>query len=380
MPFSYFDSDLTGEQIGAAIDAIHGVIDPSNNGKILTVEDGQIVAKSVSEWTSGVNVIPQTFTENGTFSAPAGQAYSPVTVNVTGVGGSDINAIDNCYFGPGVINQRGKSSYSLSAGDYGIDRWKCAVGPIGMVVGSTGVTITAGAADSSIMQVITLPLAAFAGRAVTYSLLYAGGFATGTAIIPASAASSDTEIITLSGIPNGANCRLKSSGGNLCAEIGQTAGNSLTIIAVKLELGETQSLAHLEGSTWVLNELPDPATELAKCKRYYQRLEQTGASIGYVIANIMAYNDSNCNLTLPLGMRPASGNSVTVTYSNISDIVLATTRIDQGIEADRINSARVTNSGAVVMNLGRTDALTAGTVYNAALKNNGAWLAFSTEP
>lgn len=45
-----------------------------------------------------------------------------------------------------------------------------------------------------------------------------------------------------------------------------------TLIAAKLELGPVQTLAHKEGDAWVLNDPPpDPATELAKCQRYYWR-------------------------------------------------------------------------------------------------------------
>ena len=42
------------------------------------------------------------------------------------------------------------------------------------------------------------------------------------------------------------------------------------LTAAKLELGDTQTLAHKEGDTWVLNEIPNYATELMKCQRYYQ--------------------------------------------------------------------------------------------------------------
>lgn len=41
-----------------------------------------------------------------------------------------------------------------------------------------------------------------------------------------------------------------------------------TIVAAKLELGPFQTLAHKEGSKWVLNEIPDYTTELKKCQRY----------------------------------------------------------------------------------------------------------------
>ena len=154
-----------------------------------------------------------------------------------------------------------------------------------------------------------------------------------------------------------------------------------TFEAVKLELGDTQTLAHNEGTdespVWVLNDLPNWNEELTKCKYYYRKIEQTGASIEYVLTNVMAYGTSSCNLTLPLGMRPTTDNSVTITYSSISDIVLATTTIATGIEATSISNAKVTNSGDIVMSLNATN-LTTGSIYNAALKSNG-WIAFSTE-
>lgn len=45
------------------------------------------------------------------------------------------------------------------------------------------------------------------------------------------------------------------------------------IIAVKLELGPVQTLAHKEGDTWVLNDPPpDPTLELAKCQSYQEKV------------------------------------------------------------------------------------------------------------
>lgn len=87
MPQTYYDSELTGEQIESALEAIDGVVTPSNNGKILRVKDGNIEAVSASEYTSGIDVEPLSVTVNDTYTAPAGKAYSPVTVNVSGGGG-----------------------------------------------------------------------------------------------------------------------------------------------------------------------------------------------------------------------------------------------------------------------------------------------------
>lgn len=119
MPNTYYVAQgLDGEQIEAALTAINGVVTPENNGKVLAIEKGKIVAKSVSEWTdapvleplnaiangdyvpeSGVdgfnsvhvavpgagNIQPLNVTENGTYTPPSGvDGYGPVTVNVSG--------------------------------------------------------------------------------------------------------------------------------------------------------------------------------------------------------------------------------------------------------------------------------------------------------
>lgn len=41
---------------------------------------------------------------------------------------------------------------------------------------------------------------------------------------------------------------------------------SITIVAAKLEIGEQQTLAHLENGVWVLNELPNWGEELLRCQ------------------------------------------------------------------------------------------------------------------
>ena len=47
-----------------------------------------------------------------------------------------------------------------------------------------------------------------------------------------------------------------------------------TILAAKLELGSTQTLAHREGGQWVLNEVPDYGDQLRRCQRYYQKFDE----------------------------------------------------------------------------------------------------------
>ena len=88
MANTYYDSDLTGEQIEQALEAINGVIVPANNGKVLAINNGKIEARSV-QWGGGSAVVqPLSVTQNGTYNPPSGvDGYAPVTVNVSGGGG-----------------------------------------------------------------------------------------------------------------------------------------------------------------------------------------------------------------------------------------------------------------------------------------------------
>ena len=49
-------------------------------------------------------------------------------------------------------------------------------------------------------------------------------------------------------------------------------GKTSIPIAAKLELGNTQTLAHQDSSgNWILNEIPDFGEQLRRCQRYYRR-------------------------------------------------------------------------------------------------------------
>lgn len=72
MPKTYYDSELTEAQIENALEAIHGVVTPSNNGKVLYIEDGQIKAASASRWSGGAVLEPLSVTQNGDYTPPSG--------------------------------------------------------------------------------------------------------------------------------------------------------------------------------------------------------------------------------------------------------------------------------------------------------------------
>jgi hypothetical protein len=113
------------------------------------------------------------------------------------------------------------------------------------------------------------------------------------------------------------------------------------LVAAKLELGEEQTLARQEGASWtLLDPPPDPALELAKCQRYYQKKTIMGmwqpssatAGSGYYFfpeenngmrvaptvlspVNVAVYGPAGWNGTAAMSIQ---SNRLTFTVSNVS--------------------------------------------------------------
>lgn len=87
MANTYYDSQLTAEEIEEVLEAIYGILTQANNGKVLAINNGKIEARSV-QWGGGSAVVqPLSVTQNGAYNPPSGvDGYAPVTVNVSGGG------------------------------------------------------------------------------------------------------------------------------------------------------------------------------------------------------------------------------------------------------------------------------------------------------
>ena len=85
MANTYYDSQLTAEEIEEVLEAINGILNPANNGKVLAINNGKIEARNV-QWGGDAPVIEAlSVTANGTYTAPSGvDGYSPVSVSVPG--------------------------------------------------------------------------------------------------------------------------------------------------------------------------------------------------------------------------------------------------------------------------------------------------------
>lgn len=109
-----------------------------------------------------------------------------------------------------------------------------------------------------------------------------------------------------------------------------------TILAAKLELGPTQTLAHREGDKWVLNEVPEYGEQLRRCQRYCQIDDCTAsytviaygiaASTSYWRGLIPAYCDMRTRPTIAIvGANPSvqligSGQNINIAGLGITTI------------------------------------------------------------
>ena len=98
------------------------------------------------------------------------------------------------------------------------------------------------------------------------------------------------------------------------------AGSKIKLIAAKLELGPTQTLAHLENGNWVLNEIPDYGEQLRRCQRYFVRYAfDTQRFFG--VLNIDNANSGQGYINLPVPMRATPTISGPVGFYSVDNNV-----------------------------------------------------------
>ena len=246
MPDTY-TSQFSGEEIDAALRAaqiISGASTPAELRDKLEIR-GDTIPVSAEDST----LISEALTK----------------IPTTSGGGVNPNLLDNWYFG-NPVNQRGQTEYT-AGGAYTLDRWWAQYDTTLSIVDG-GIKI-GGKWDVQQYFETALPNATY-----TLSLLYKDR--TGSdplRLIAGNRTDGDiaqTESKDASGILSITFSTAKSNKVNF-GFTGST-DNSAIIIAIKLELGSTQTLAHQDSSgNWILNEIPDFGEQLARCQRYYRR-------------------------------------------------------------------------------------------------------------
>jgi hypothetical protein len=195
---------------------------------------------------------------------------TPVSEALTASGGGvNPNLLDNWYFG-NPVNQRGKTEYSVNG--YTIDRWKFNNNSGDIVIDDTGIMFIGKQNYAEFEQRYEFPKD-ISGKQITISIL-ADSFS----------GEGDFSLV----IQNQTNYRtfLLSAGLNSFTlnffdessvfryfiqsqNVNETNPPKMHLLAAKLELGSTQTLAHKEGDKWVLNEIPDFGEQLRRCQMYY---------------------------------------------------------------------------------------------------------------
>lgn len=169
------------------------------------------------------------------------------------------NLLDNWYFGR-PVNQRGQTEYT--AAGYTVDRWKLDVG--GAVTLEDGCICLK--KSGTYWGEYFADFDQFIGMTLTGSVLLSDGtLRTGSFVYNGSVNQAQTFFSSELGF-----YIQKLSNSQTQCEINSLVDN-VKIKAAKLELGDTQTLAHKENEKWVLNEIPDFGDQLARCQRYYRR-------------------------------------------------------------------------------------------------------------
>ena len=169
------------------------------------------------------------------------------------------NLLDNWYFG-NPVNQRGQTSYTDSG--YTIDRWKFGGYSQTITLATNGIIWDT---NTGVWWGQTIEnWDALVGKTVTVSALIGGNLYSVSGVVNNSDRISVvvSEKVTLEISPEQKGVRLVTY---------VTESTSVgAVLAIKLELGSQQTLAHKEYGVWVLNEIPKFGDQLAECQRYFE--------------------------------------------------------------------------------------------------------------
>lgn len=252
MPDTY-TSQFSGEEIDSALRAaqiISGASTPAELRKKLEIR-GDTIPVSATDPTP----VSEALTASG--------------------GGVNPNLLDNWFFGR-PVNQRGQTEYT--AAGYTIDRWSSGVV---LSLKNGFIRITSSGRYTQIFQTLE---SEFAGKTFTFSLIVRGtpgaqcrtlacdykkdvayGMETTHEFV-----SDGFEMVTVSGaFPSNAPAKLTF----IFYPDNADTNLSVDLLAAKLELGDTQTLAHKENGVWALNEIPDYGEQLARCLYYAEKVE-----------------------------------------------------------------------------------------------------------
>lgn len=201
------------------------------------------------------------------------------------------NLLDNWYFG-NPVNQRGQTE--LASGNwstYFIDRWVAAAPGCAYAITDDGIKISK--LPHQYQQIWLQKMERMEKRTYTLSFFLKD---IGLRSMTFTPQGSDSTEQTLDGgfiVSFTSEANLKNPVIRLLTSASVTV-SEVTILAAKLELGPTQTLAHREGDKWVLNEVPDYGEQLRRCQRYLVYFTKFTSVSG------RAANANSCQFVVPI--------------------------------------------------------------------------------
>lgn len=201
--------------------------------------------------------------------ALTGGALDTSVTNVSNQLGTFVrpNLLDNWYFGR-PVNQRGQTEYAGSG--YTIDRWRIDTDKnMKLIIADDKLSIVTDTVDSYFNFDQTLEAKVFRVGA-TYTLSFLVDNYRNINQLYFSVGKSNfiftDNLVTMTFTVDS----LISSNPYLGIQF--KTNTTTSILAVKLELGSTQTLAHREGDRWVMNEVPEYGEQLRRCQRYHYQV------------------------------------------------------------------------------------------------------------
>lgn len=217
------------------------------------------------------------------------------------------NLLDNWYFG-NPVNQRGLTEYAISWNQYSVDRWSCEGDAVYVRIEQDGIVIKNNNSNGFQFKQILPDGLIPVGSVVTMSVLCisVSGICHIIYAQTNEPYSSSTQWMQIeAGVVTTAHG--VQLGGQHKVFISLEPGAEIKILAIKLELGPTQTLAHLENGNWVLNEIPDYGEQLRKCQRYFLKIGDVShyCSFGFGIARDEQF--VSFTIPIPVTMRGTPG-------------------------------------------------------------------------
>ena len=333
-PTTYYEHQYSGEEIDNAVSRAlpNGAIDQSV---------GTFVRPNLLDNAYFLNPVDQ----RGGYIVPKGVNYYkvdgwvlqgpiPETVRVDYIDESGSARFD--YGGvPCYVPKDGGYVRGYTDNGYTIDRWKMQQ-DIGIILlEADGIILDATANALTLVQFFNSDLLReLAGNTLTWSVMYT--------------------VLEQSGNPGGigytipgnyfAQAIMSGAAGKLCVAYGSAVcpdnletpaqmyipkGCKIKLLAVKLELGSTQTLAHREGDKWVLNEVPEYGEQLRRCQRYAIKIGKDTAGDSSLVGFALCTSSTLASafISLPVSMRTKPIVTFKNVYLSLGSSVVAVTNI-----------------------------------------------------